>query len=912
MTTRFLDALFRPASVALIGAASHRGSIGAILTANLLRGPFKGQIWLVNPHHRRIRRTKVYRDLDRLPRTPDLAVLCLPPEPLAQALADLGQRGTRAAVIITADLEADRGAPADALKHDLVETARIHGLRLLGPRSLGILVPIIGLNASFAHRAARPGTLAFLAQSGSVINAVLDWADPRGIGFSALISLGDMEDLDLGDLLDYLAADPQTRAILLYIESIGDARRFLSAARAAARVKPVVAVKAGRHPESAQAVAPRRGAWAANDAVWQAAFDRAGILRVFSLAELFDAAEILALGRPLKGDGLAILSNGSSIAALATDALIDAGGRLARLSQSTLAALDQVLPRCWSRGNPVHRMGDATAQCYREAVAVLQKDPGVDGVLALHAPTALVSAAEAAEAVASAAADGPMILTSWIGDCSMGESRRRFAKRGIPTYETPEQAVRAFQFLVRYRRGQQLLTETPGSLPEGQPPDTATVAALIADALGKGRRSLTEPESKSVLAAYGIPIVRTSFAASPEEAAAIASELDGPLALKIHSPDIGQGTDADWLVLDPKEPDTVCSAARALHNRIARTHPGVQIQGFSLQPMVRHPLARELIVGAVEDPQFGPVILVGQGGNRVDAPTDRALGLPPLNLPLARELLARTRIQRVLDGIQGGLAMDLDAIALTLIRVSQLIIDHPEIQELGINPLLVDHQGVMALDARIALARPRRPGAGRLAIRPYPKELEEWVAIPDGRQLQVRAIRPEDEPALRQAFARLTPDEVRRRFFVPMPNLSHEAAARLTQIDYDREMALILTESGGTALEEIYGVVRLIADPDNERAEFAIIVRQAMAGLGLGTLLMHRILAYARGRGIREVFGLVLQDNWTMLRLCDKLGFQRQPAPAEPGTVLVTLDLRSEGSERATAQPARPTPDAGP
>ena len=894
MTIRNLDALFRPASIALIGASNRRGSIGAILARNLLGGDYKGRVWPVNPSHRRIRGAKVYRDLEQLPEAPDLGVICTPPDAVPPLIAELGRRGARAAVIVTAGFAEAREARGGALQAELVEAARAHGLRVAGPNCVGVLVPGIGLNASFAHRPAQPGSLAFVAQSGAIITSVLDWADGRGIGFSALVSLGDMADVDFGDLLDYLAADAGTRAILLYIESVGNAREFLSAARAASRVKPVVVVKAGRHPEGARAVASHTGALAGSDAVCQAAFDRAGILRVFTLAELFDAVEILALARPPRGDRLAILTNGGGVGVLATDALIDEGGTLASLSEPTLSALDQILPRTWSHGNPVDLIGDATGQRYRDALAVVRKDPGVDGILALHCPTAVVSALEAAEAVAAAATGGPLLLTSWVGDGAMAEPRRRFAKRGIPTYETPEQAVRAFMYLVRYRRGQRLLAETPPSPPEGPPPDRSAVAALIAGALAQGRHCLTEPESKALLAAYGIPAVVTRAAGSPEEAAAIAAEIGGPVVLKILSPDISHKSDLGGVVLDLLGPAAVLETGRSMLERIRGSHPQARIQGLAVQPMVRRPGAQELIVGAAEDPQFGPVVLVGQGGTQVEAVADRALALPPLNLRLARELLSRTRVHRLLLGVRGQPPADLDAVALTLIRVAQLVIDHPQIRELDINPLLADAFGVVALDARVAIAEPKLPGAGRLAIRPYPQELEEWIPLDDGLRLLLRPIRPEDEPALQRGFAKLTPEEVRLRFFVPMPSLSHETAARLSQIDYDREMALILTGPDEGGQEQIYGVVRLIADPDNERAEFAIIVGQPITGRGLGTLMMDRILDYARGRGIREVFGVVLQDNKIMLRLCDRLGFERRPNPGEPGTVLVSLVLSSE------------------
>ena len=893
MTARHLDALFHPRSIALVGASDTPGSIGAVLAANLLDGAFKQPVMPVNPRHARIAGSRCYPNLEHLPRTADLGVVCTPPDAVPEVVAALGRQGARAAVIVTAGFGEVREARGGALQQALTEAARRSGLRILGPNCVGLLVPPIGLNASFAHRSARSGNIAFVSQSGAVITSVLDWADARGIGFSCLVSLGDMADLDFGDLLDALAGDPGTRAILLYIESVGDARGFMSAARAAARIKPVVAVKAGRHAEGARAVASHTGALAGSDAVCQAAFDRAGILRVFTLAELFDAVEILALARPTPGDRLAILTNGGGVGVLATDALIDEGGRLATLSEATLAELDRHLPPTWSRGNPVDIIGDADGARYREALAVLRKDPSVDAILAMHCPTAVVSAREAAEAVADSPSEsgGPLLLTSWVGNGAMTEARRLFADRQIPTYPTPEQAVRAFMYLVRYRRSQALLTETPPSLPDTFLPDTGAVAALVAAALAEGRSGLTEPEAKRVLAAYGVAVVTTRSAGSPEEAARVAAELGGPVVLKILSPDIGHKSDVGGVVLDLIGPGAVLEAARGMSARIRETHPQARIQGFAVQPMVRRPGAHELIVGAAEDAQFGPVILVGQGGTAVEVLADRAIGLPPLNLRLARELVSRTRICRVLKGVRGQPPADLDALALTLVRVSQLVIDIPEIRELDINPLLVDPFGVIALDARIALAASAGPAARRLAIRPYPKELEEEIRLPDGRCLLLRPIRPEDQPALQDAFAKLTPEEVRPRFFAPMRALDPAAAARLTQIDYEREMALVLTEPRDAGAGDIYGVVRLIADADGGRAEFAIIVGRPMKGLGLGKLMMRRILDYARQRGIREVCGDVLRDNRAMLGLCTGLGFEQRRDPDDPGTVQVCLAL---------------------
>lgn len=721
-----LEGLIDPRSIAVVGASDAPGSIGAVLTANLLQGGFEGPVMPVNPRHASIAGVPCAPDLAHLPEPADLGVVCTPPAAVPGVVDALGRQGARAAVVVTAGFAECREARGSALQQALLEAARAHQMRVLGPNCVGLLIPSIGLNASFAHRTALPGNLAFVSQSGAVITSILDWAGSRGIGFSILASLGDMADVDFADLLDALAADPGTRAILLYIESVGDARRFMSAARAAARLKPVVAVKAGRFAEGARAVASHTGAMAGSDAVHQAAFDRAGILRVFTLGELFDAAEILALARPIRGERLAILTNGGGAGVLATDALIEAGGRLAELSATTLADLDRVLPRTWSRGNPVDLIGDADGRRYREALGILRRDSGLDAILAMHCPTAVVSATAAAEAVAAVAwgPEEPLLLTSWVGDGSMSEPRRCFAARGIPTYDTPEQAVRAFMHLVRHRRAQSLLSEVPADIPDGFVSDTAAVVDLIAEVLAEGRTGLSEPESKRVLSAYGIPVVRTRSARTPEEAAALAAEIDGPVVVKVVSPDIGHKSDVGGVVLDLVGPAAVLEAAHGMLARLRASHPEARVLGLAVQPMVRRPGARELIVGAAEDPQFGPVILVGEGGIAVEAIADRAIGLPPLDLRLAHELVSRTRIHRVLQGVRGEPSADLDALALTLVRVSRLVIEVPEIRELDINPLLIDAHGVIALDARIALAASSDPARPRLAIRTNPKELE--------------------------------------------------------------------------------------------------------------------------------------------------------------------------------------------
>lgn len=893
MTIRNLEFLFKPKSIALIGASKNTESVGGVLVRNLMQTGFDGSIMLVNPKYRKIENTPAFPDIDSLPVVPDLAIIATPPATVPGIIAELGYNGTKAAVVITAGFSEGGEHHDKKLKQALLEAAKPFDMRIVGPNCLGILVPGISLNASFSHVGAAAGQLAFVTQSGAIVTSMLDWAQARGIGFSHLVSLGDMIDVDFGDMLDYLANDRHTRAILLYIEAVTDTRKFMSAARAAARMKPVIVVKAGRHTEGARAAASHTGALAGSDAVYDAVFHRAGMLRVYSLEELFDAAESLASGCKPKGDRLAILTNGGGIGVLATDALVDQGGRLAELSTETLEALDQVLPATWSHGNPVDIIGDAPGSRYADALDILTQDKGVDAVLVLNCPTAVISRSEAAETVIAKSVGrfASTVLTSWVGDGSASEARSLFAQQRIPTYPTPEQAVRAFMYLVNYRRSQEALMETPPSVPEEFTPDPDQARTPIEKALATERRWLTEPEAKGVLSAYGIPVVRTQVAKTSEQAAALAADIGGPVALKILSPDITHKSDVGGVVLDLEGPVAVRDAAMAMRERITKAQPEACLDGFSVQPMVRRPEAFELIVGVVDDAQFGPVILFGQGGTAVEVIKDKALGLPPLNMRLAREMMSRTRVFQLLQGYRGLPAANLDAIALTLIRVAQLIIDIPEIVELDINPLLADEYGVVVLDARVKVAAATGPATRRLAIRPYPKELEEQIPLGDGRTLFLRPILPEDEPALQAAFATLTPEEVRLRFFVSMSTLSHMMAARFTQIDYDREMALILTEPGIAGNTPIHGVVRIIADPDNERAEYAIIVHHDMTGMGLGVMLMRRIIDYARGRGIKAIYGDVLHNNRNMLKLCRALGFTQASILDEPGQVRVTLKL---------------------
>jgi acetyltransferase len=893
MSIRNLDFLLKPKSIALIGASRTLNSVGAVLANNLFMGGFDGPILPVNPKHRFIRGVWTYPDITDLPTTPDLAVIATPAPTVPEIIRAVAAAGTKAAIVISAGFGESPTAGGQALQQAILDAAKPFNLRVVGPNCLGILVPGRGINASFAQTTPDAGHLAFVTQSGAIVTSILDWARPRQIGFSHLVSLGDMADVDFGDMLDYLANQREARAILLYIEAVSDARKFMSAARAAARMKPVIVVKAGRYQQSAQAATSHTGALAGNDDVYDAAFRRAGMLRVYSLEELFDAAETLAIQWQPKGDRLAIVTNGGGIGVLATDAVVEQGAHLAELAPETIEQLNQRLPAAWSHSNPIDILGDAPGSRYKEVLELLTRDANTDATLVLNCPTAVASSTDAARAVIEStdSQHGKPLLTSWVGDASMHEARQLFGAKRIPTYDTPEQAVRAFMHMVTYQRNQTLLMETPPSVPEDFIPDPETVKHLVDQALDEERPWLNEAEAKQVLLAYGIPVAATRQASTPDEAADHAASIGQPVAIKILSPDIIHKSDVGGVTLDVVGPAAARDAALAMQERVRQLRPEARLSGFSLQPMVRRHGAYELVIGAIEDRQFGPVILFGQGGTAVEIVNDKALALPPLNMHLARELITRTRIYQLLKGYRNTAAVNLDAIAMTLIRVAQLVIDIPAIRQLEINPLLADSSGVIALDARIQIVAASAPTGERLAIRPYPKELEELIPVGDGDEVLLRPIVPEDEPSLQAAFSKLTAEEVRLRFFAPKKTLSHFAAVRFTQIDYDREMGLILTRPGRPGTTEIFGVANLVADPDNQSAEYAIVVRHDMVGLGLGIVLMRRIIDYARDRGIKELFGDVLQENRPMLKLCEILGFSLQRAPDDPGVTRVTLSL---------------------
>ena len=884
MSIRNLDKMMAPRSVVAIGASARPGSVGAALTRNLLAGGFRGDIHLVNIKGGDIEGRPVLKGLAELPQPADLAVVMTPAETVPRLIVELGERGTKVAVIITAG--PGRGATA----HDdnrrwrkrILRAAQPHLLRIVGPNCIGYMVPRLGLNASFGPAGLIPGRVAAVAQSGAVLAGLADWGTAQGIGFSHLISMGDMTDVDFGDVLDMLSRDYETRAVLMYVEGITQARKFMSAARSVARLKPVIALKAGRHAAAAKAAASHTGSMAGSAAVYDAAFARAGLVRVHGLGELFDAAETLGHGITPRNERLAILTNGGGVGIIATDLLMDEGGELAALQSRTIAELDKHMPRAWSHGNPLDIVGDADGPRYAAAVDALADDRGVGAVLAMNVPTALTSSVEAARAVTGApGAKVVPLIGCWIGGPQAEAGRKVLHEAGIPAYDTPLRAVRGFMHIVQHRRGQRALQRTPPSVPEARS-DSDLVRAVVHGALADRRKVLTEPEAKRVLAAYGIPVVPTEVVLDAAEAAHAAVRIGFPVAVKVLSREITHKTDVGGVALDLGSEQAVMDAVRAMHDKVCTAAPGARVDGFVVQPMIKRPHAVELILGAAEDPVFGPILLVGHGGVAAEVIDDKALALPPLDPVLAEDALSRTRVDRLLRGYRDHAPVARGAVCDAMVRLSQLIADVGEIAELDINPLLADADGVIALDARIVVAAPEgRERAARFAIKPYPVELEAEV-VHGGETLKLRPIRPDDE-ALLQAFTRrLTPEDVRMRFFGPMRELSHEMAARLTQIDYDREMAFLLLDDN-----ELLGVGRLAADPGFEQAEFALIVASDRQGRGYGSLLLNHVLHYAKARGIQRVVGQVLRENHKMLELTKRLGFEREGGRAGEADIRV-------------------------
>jgi len=903
MSTYRLERLFAPRSIAVVGGSPRDTSPGRAVLKNLRNGGFAGTVHLINPHYDSIEGITAVKSYDALPGTPDVAVIAVPPDAVASVVRAAAAKKTAAAIILTAGL----GHGPGSIAGECEQAARTAGMRIVGPNCLGVLAPPAHMNASFAASTAQLGDLCVISQSGAIATGLIEWAALRGIGFSAIVSIGDSLDVDFADLLDHFAVDRGTRAILLYIESVRDARKFMSAARAAARAKPVLVVKSGRHAAGAKAAMTHTGALAGSDSVYDAAFRRAGFIRALDLDELFAAAETLGHVSSLAGNRLAILTNGGGIGVLAVDRLADLGGVLAEISPPAMKKLDAALPPIWSRANPVDIAGDADAERYAVALGQLLEDGANDAVLVMNVPTALAAAADAAHAVVAATerhrqkfVPPKPVFAVWVGG---GERASEvFDRAGIPDYATETEAVAGFMHLVQYSESRRQLMAVPPSLPQDFAPDDRAVRPLVETALrerGQDGYAWLDPIAiGKVLSAYGIAITVASLARDPDEAAAAARPhlaKGDAVVLKIQSPDIVHKSEVGGVQLNLTTEAAVRQAAADILRRARAAKPDARIAGVTVFPMVVRPKARELIIGIADDPTFGPVMVFGQGGTAVEAIDDKALALPPLDLTLARGLIARTRVSRILKAYRNVPAADETAIALVLVKLSQLAADFPEIREIDLNPVLADETGVIAVDARVAVAQFEPRWAGplsgnpRFAIRPYPKTWERHLALPDSNKVFVRPIRPEDEALYPAFLTAVTQDDLRLRFFAPVKEFSHGFIARFTQIDYARAMAFIAIEE---ATGQMLGVVRIHADSEYRTAEYAILVRSDLKGHGLGWLLMELMIEYARAEGLQSIRGQVLQENRTMLQMCRQLGFHITPDPDETSIVIVTLSLK--------------------
>ncbi|MBA16589.1 MAG: GNAT family N-acetyltransferase [Sphingomonas sp.] len=883
MTVRNLEALFHPKSVAVIGGSDRTGSLGTHVLDNIVTGGFQGQIAAVNP--RKVGREGVewVTSIEALKFVPDLAVIVTPASTVPELIARLGAKGVRDAVVISAGLH------DAALRRKMLEAAKPHLLRIIGPNCLGVQLPHARLNASFAPRSAAPGRLAFVSQSGALVTAMLDWASRRDLGFSAVLSVGDMADVDLGDLLDMLAADNATDAILLYVEGVTDAPKFLSAARAAARVKPVVAVKAGRSAAAGQAALSHTRALVGDWDVYAAAFHRAGIVLVDSLTELFDAAQLLSQIRPSANcRRLGIITNGGGAGVLAADALAETHGALAELSPASVAALDPHLPPGWSRANPLDLVGDARADRFTAAVQTLRDDDGVDALLVIHCPTAVATGTEiaisVAEATANAGGRAKPVIACWMGSANAAAARPIFERAKIPLFDNLDDAVRGFGRLVQANEGRAALLRAPARVTRSEA-DRAVAGQIIAAARAAGRTTLSAPETRALIAAYGIPTVRSVTAASVDDVAAACAGLSAPYAVKLVSPAFPHKSDVGGVRLGLASPEAAATAAAEIAEHIAREHPDAPIDGFEIEPMVAPADGIELLLGIADNATFGPILAFGAGGEAVEVLRDRALGLPPLDDALAGAMIDGTRVSRLLAGYRNVAPADRGAIIRALNGVSAIAVDWPDILELDINPLLATSDGVIALDARARISE--QPRAARLAIRPVPVEWTAELVTRSGLKLHVRPVVPSDEATLADLFAHMSPEDLRFRFLTGLPKVDRERLVALTQVDYRRTINFL-----AFAGDILVASAMLVADPDHVRAELAVATRADFKARGVSWALVEHVMRYARAEGISVVESIESSENHAALALEREAGFAVVPREGAPGEILVRRNVR--------------------
>ena len=892
ISPHYLRPLFEPRSVALVGATERPGKVGATVLANLLRSGFRGELFAVNPKYGSVAGVPCVASVKLLPHAPDLAVIVTPPATVPAIVDECGRAGIPAAVIVTAGF-GETGPEGATLERATLDAARRHGVRILGPNCLGIVRSSIGLNATFARGNALEGSLALVAQSGAVCTAMLDWAGANGVGFSSVVSMGGSTDVDFGEVIDYLALDAKTEHILLYVEGVRDGRGLVSSLRAAARLKPVVAMKVGRHPAASRAAVSHTGAIVGNDDVFDAVVRRTGIVRVDTAGELVAAALALASHVRPNGDRLAVITNGGGPGVMAADRAAELGLPLASLGTETVARLRSALPANWSHGNPVDLIGDAGPDRYRAAILACLDDRGVDGIVTILTPQAMTEPTDAARAVIGAAAGASKpVLACWMGQAGVAEGRRLLRDAGLSVFRLPETAVEAFAYVAQFRRNQRALLEAPPPLVSHEPPDLAAARGLVDKALDGGRTLLDAAESKTFLAAFRIPIAAASNAADVESAVAAADAIGYPVVLKIRSPDIPHKSDVGGVRLGLPDAQAVRDAYQGILRAIAASNPDARVLGVTVEAMVSRPHSRELMAGIVRDRIFGPAITFGAGGIAVEVLHDRAVGLPPLNARLVEDMIHGTRIGRMLERFRNLPPVDRAALVDVLLRVSEIACEVPEVAELDINPLVADEAGVVALDARVVLARvaPGTRPYSHLAIAPYPASLATRIELPGRPALELRPMRPEDA-ALETRFVDALSAQTRRlRFQGAVRSLTPAMLARFTQIDYDREMALVAID-GPEGGERAVAVARYIRLPDGHGCEFAIAVADDWQGRGLGTHLMRRLAEVARDAGLDAMTGQVLADNAAMLRLCQALGFSIERDCADPLNRRVFLRL---------------------
>lgn len=879
MSKHYLNVLFSPLSIAVFGASDRLDSVGGVVFHNLLNAGFAGPVIPINPKRDTVQGVAAFPSLEASGARVDLAVICTPAPTVPDIIDACGKLGVKGAVILTAGFS-EGGAEGKALEQRLIETAARYGIRFIGPNCLGVMRPSIGFNATFNRGMAQPGRLALVSQSGALCTAILDWANANDIGFSSVISMGASADVDFGDILDFLLNDPQTDSILLYIEGIRHARSFISALRAAARVKPVIVVKVGRHESAVKAAQSHTGALVGGDDVFDAALKRAGVVRVQSVMQWFAVAKSLSSRYHKCGNRLAIVTNAGGPGVIATDRAADLGVAFAQLSDDTLAKLNAALPASWSHANPVDIIGDATAERYEHAIRACMEDHGVDGVLVILTPQAMTAPTEVAQRVIALANQfSKPLLTCWMGETQVNEARALLGDARIPHFRLPELAVDTFSFIADYYRNQQALLQTPGPLSRHADPDVEGARLLIEGVLAERRSVLSEIESKALLSAFRIPVAKTMVARSPNEALMIAEQLGLPVAMKIHSPDITHKSDVGGVRLNLSSAQAVRSAYHEIIEHVTSLRPNAQIDGIAIEPMVIKPNGRELMVGIVSDPVFGPVITFGAGGTAVEVLGDRAVALPPLNEHLIENMIAGTRINKMLKAFRNLPAVDREALETLLLRVSEMVCELPWIKEMDINPLILDEDGLIAADARI-IVQPYADGVqpySHMAICPYPTPLESLWQMPDGTNVVIRPIRAEDADMLQDFVVRSMSEESRYyRFMDAMRELNPTMLSRFTQIDYDREMALVATlEESNT--ETLLGVARYTINADGKSCEFATAVADAWHGRGIGHKLLSMLIEVARDHGLARMEGEVLAANAGMQDLAASLGFQVIP-----------------------------------